>query len=319
MRTALKSFVAAALAVASAAASAADAPIAIGYVTKSATNEGWVLINKGAEDAAREAQVKLIVAGPSTSGALEDQINAIKFVVSQGVKAIALAPVDSGGVIPIVRRVSASNIPVIAIDTAIDDNTPKSYVATDNLAAAAAQAEWVAGQIGDAHGADVVLVNGDLKQSTGRDRRRGFLDRMRQLKPNANIIEVNTSWNADQARSGVETALRAHSKVSIIANAWDDGTLASVAAIRTLGIGKGRIKVVGFDGAPNALDLMRSEWIQADVAQMLYRQGYEGIKTAIAAAKGESVPARINTGHQLVTRDNLESFIKENKLNEFMQ
>ena len=46
MRTALKSFVAAALAVASAAASAADAPIAIGYVMKSATNEGWVLINK---------------------------------------------------------------------------------------------------------------------------------------------------------------------------------------------------------------------------------------------------------------------------------
>ena len=58
MRTALKSFVAAALAVASAAASAADAPIAIGYVTKSATNEGWVLINKGAEDAAREDRLR---------------------------------------------------------------------------------------------------------------------------------------------------------------------------------------------------------------------------------------------------------------------
>ena len=72
------------------------------------------------------------------------------------------------------------------------------------------------------------------------------------------------------------------------------GTTAPSRAWRPCGhwdIGKGRIKVVGFDGAPNALDLMRSEWIQADVAEMLYRQGYEGIKTAIAAAKGGSVPA----------------------------
>ena len=36
-------------------AAVADAPLAIGYVTKSATNQGWVLINKGAVDAARDA------------------------------------------------------------------------------------------------------------------------------------------------------------------------------------------------------------------------------------------------------------------------
>ena len=46
-------------------AARAETPLVIGYVTKSATNQGWVLINKGAEDAANEAHVRLSLPGPS--------------------------------------------------------------------------------------------------------------------------------------------------------------------------------------------------------------------------------------------------------------
>lgn len=317
MKTVLGFFTAAALVVAAGSAAAAEAPSVIGYITKSATNLGWVIINKGAEDAAREAKVKLIVGGPSTHGALEDQINAVQLAVAQGSKAVALAPVDSRGVIPIVRRITAQGVPVVAIDTGIDDDSAKSYVGTDNLAAAGTQAEWVAGRIGDDD--TVVLVNGSLLQSTGRDRRRGFLERLKQLKPNAAIVEVSTDWELEDARVGVEAALRANPNTKVVANAWDDGTLATVAALRSLGIEKGRVLVIGFDGAPNALALMRAGWVQADVAQMLYRQGYEGVKAAIAAAKGEAIPRRIDTGHQLVTAENVERFIEENKLAQFMK
>ena len=34
--------------------------------------------------------------------------------------------------------------------------------------------------------------------------------------------------------------------------------------------------------------------------------GYEGVKTAVAAIKGQSFPARIDTGVHVLTRDNLE-------------
>jgi ribose transport system substrate-binding protein len=298
-------------------ACAADAPLAIGYVTKSATNQGWVLINKGATDAAREAGVKLIVAGPSAAGVLTGQIEAIERVLGQGVKAVAVAPVDSVGILPIVQRGRAHGIPFIAVDTAIEGNYCDSYVGTDNLAAAGAQADWVAGQIGDTD--QIVLVNGDLAQSTGHDRRQGFLDRLKQLKPGVTVVEVQTAFDAEKARVGVLAALRAHPKTVVVANAWDDGTLGTVAALRSLGYGKGRVRVIGFDGAPNALALLRTGWIQADVAQMLYREGYEGVKVAIAAAKGETVPDRVDTGHQLVTPANLDRFIVDNKLGPSME
>jgi ribose transport system substrate-binding protein len=295
----------------------ADTPLAIGYVTKSAPNQGWTVINRGAEDAAAEAGVRLIVGGPSAQGALASQIYAIERVIAEGAKAVAIAPVDSTGIAPIVRRASAKGIPVVAIDTAIDDPSVKSYVATDNLAAARAQAEWLAGALGEAD--TVILVNGSLSQSTGRDRRQGFLDRMQELKPAVTVVEVQTDWTLSEAQSGVSRELMAHPKATAIANAWDDGTIGAVAALRGLKYPKGKVRVVGFDGAPNALALLRDGWIQADVGQRLYRQGHDGVKAAIAAAKGEPVPARIDTGYQVVTADNLDKFAADNKLSAFMR
>jgi ABC-type sugar transport system substrate-binding protein len=295
----------------------ADAPLVIGYVTKSALNQGWALINKGAEDAATEANVKLIVAGPSSQGVLTGQIYAIERVITEGAKAVAIAPVDSNGISAIVRRATARGIPFVAVDTAIEDASAKSYVGTDNLAAARAQAEWLAAAIGETD--KVILVNGSLSQSTGRDRRQGFLDRMQELKPKVVVLEVYTDWTSGEAQAGVARELKAHPEVVAVANAWDDGTLGAVAALRALNYQKGKVRVVGFDAAPNALALLRDGWIQADVAQMLYREGYEGVKTAIAAARGEPVPARIDTGHQVVTSENLDRFIAGNKLSDYMR
>jgi ribose transport system substrate-binding protein len=295
----------------------ADSPLVIGYVTKSATNQGWTLINKGAEDAAADAGVRLIVAGPSSQGALAGQIYAVERVINEGAKAVVLAPVDSTGISTIVRRATAKGIPFIAVDTMVEGAPIKSYVGTDNVAAARAQAEWVATAVGDTD--TVILVNGSLSQSTGRERRQGFLDRLQELKPKLAVVEVYTDWTSAEAEAGVSRELRAHPDVAAIANAWDDGTLGAVAALRRQNSQKGKVRVIGFDAAPNALALLRDGWIQADVAQMLYKQGYEGVKTAIAAAKGEQVPARIDTGHQLVTAENLDRFIADNKLADFMR
>ena len=81
-------------------AARAETPAAVGYVTKSATNQGWVLINRGAADAAKDAHVRLIVGGPSSQGELAGQIEAIGRVISEGAKAVALAPVDWRGSYP---------------------------------------------------------------------------------------------------------------------------------------------------------------------------------------------------------------------------
>jgi ribose transport system substrate-binding protein len=296
--------------------SAEESTPTIGYVTKSASNQGWILINQGAADAAAEEGYPLITLGPAQQGSLEGQLATIEDMITRGVAALALAPVDSAGVAPAVESAMNEGIPVVAVDTAVDGTAVTSFVATDNLAAARMQGEWVADNIAD--DGEMILVNGLVAQSTGRDRRDGFLEALQELKPGVTVYQVDTEWSQEQAQAGIEDLLQAHPDVSVIANAWDGATMGAIAALKGLGHGPGDITIVGFDGAPNALQAMRDGWVQANTAQQLYKMGYDGIKIAIAAAKGEDVEERVDTGAFLVLPENVEKFIEDNKLGVFM-
>ena len=62
----------------------------IGYITKSATNAGWMMINQGATDAAAEEGVKLVAVGPAFQGDLSSQLEVFENLVAQGAKAIGI-------------------------------------------------------------------------------------------------------------------------------------------------------------------------------------------------------------------------------------
>jgi ABC-type sugar transport system substrate-binding protein len=46
---------------------------------------------------------------------------------------------------------------------------------------------------------------------------------------------------------------------------------------------------------------------QISIVQDPFRMGYEGIKTALAASKGEKVPDSVDTGANLITKENMNS------------
>lgn len=271
----------------------------IGYITKSATNQGWMMINQGAEDAAKEEGVELVAVGPAFQGDLSSQLEIFENLLAQGVKAIGIAPVDSAGVAPVVDEAMGSGISVIAIDTAVAGADVTSFVATDNLAVAKVQGAVAATLVDD--GDTIVYVTGNQAQSTGKDRRDGFLSAFSAARPNAKILEVPTEWKLEQAQEGVEAILNSNPDVKMIVNAWDGGTMGAKAALENLGYDAGDVKLVGFDGANDAIAAMDEGWVQADTAQMLYQMGYQGIKAAAAAARGETVSPRIDTGFFLVT------------------
>jgi ribose transport system substrate-binding protein len=291
--------------------------LTIGYITKSATNQGFIITNTGASDQAKADGVNLLTVGPAQAQSLEGQLAAIEDMISRKVDAIMIAPVDSAGVAPAVKKAMDAHIPVIAVDTAVTGADVTSFVATDNLKAATMQGTWAAQNVPD--NGEVILINGPTAQSTGKDRHDGFVSALKAAKPNVTIYEVQTNWDQTQAQNGAEDLLRAHPGVSLIACAWDAASLGSVAALKDLGKTAGQVKVLGLDGAPDALKLMEQGWVQADVAQMLYQEGSVGLKTAEAAANGQTVNVRIDTGTTMVTPDNVVQFAKDNKLDQFMQ
>ncbi len=281
------------------AASSASAQDVIGYITKSATNAGWMMINQGAQDAAEEEGVTLVSVGPAFQGDLSSQLEVFENLVAQGAKAIGVAPVDSAGIAPAVNDAMNAGIPVIAIDTGVSGADVTSFVATDNQAVAKVQGSVAATLVAD--GDAIIYVTGNQAQSTGQERRDGFMAGFTAARPNSEVIVVPTEWNSQQAQEGVEAILNSRDDIKMVANAWDGGTMGAKAALENLGYSAGDVKLVGFDGASDAIVAMDAGWVHANTAQMLYQMGYQGIKAAAAAARGEDVAGRIDTGFFLVT------------------
>jgi ribose transport system substrate-binding protein len=288
----------------------------IAYITNGNTNEGWTLINGGAKKAGAAPGVRFIELA-AEKGELSKQLAIVEDMITRKVDAIAIAPVDSAGIAPAINKALAAGIPVVAVDTGITGAKITSYVATDNIKAAMVQGKWTAEQIAD--GDTVIYVTGDLSQSTGQERRKGFLDGLNAVRKNVKVVEVPTTWDQTMAQNGVEAALRANPRAKVIACAWDGGALGARAALMAAGKKAGDVKIAGFDGSPGGLDMMKQGWQQANAAQMLAKIGQVGVETAIAAAKKQTVPARIDTGSFLVLPSNVDQFAKDSGVIQFMR
>ncbi|MFM2262790.1 MAG: D-ribose-binding periplasmic protein precursor [Pseudomonadota bacterium] len=288
----------------------------IAYITNGNTNEGWTLINGGAKKAGSAPGVKFIELA-AEKGELSKQLAIVEDMITRKVDAIAIAPVDSKGIAPAVNKAMAAGIPVVAVDTGISGAKITSYVATDNIKAAMVQGKWTAEQIKD--GDTVIYITGDLGQSTGQERKKGFLDGLNAVRKNVKVVEVSTTWDQTMAQNGVEAALRSNSNAKVIACAWDGGALGARAALMAAGKKAGDVKIAGFDGSPGGLDMMKQGWQQANAAQMLAKIGQVGVETAIAAAKKQKVDERIDTGSFLVLPSNVDQFAKDSGVAQFMK
>jgi ribose transport system substrate-binding protein len=76
-----------------------------------------------------------------------------------------------------------------------------------------------------------------------------------------------------------------------------------------------KINVIGFGSEPRLVRLLQDGLVAGLVAEDPFRMGYEGVKTAFAAAKGQPVPANVNTGVTLITKASINSARPQELLN----
>jgi ribose transport system substrate-binding protein len=63
---------------------------------------------------------------------------------------------------------------------------------------------------------------------------------------------------------------------------------------------------VGFDGNQDLRDFVKSGTLQATAVQDSYGMGAQGVNTLLQIIGGKKVPARVNTGVVVVTRQNID-------------
>jgi ribose transport system substrate-binding protein len=72
----------------------------------------------------------------------------------------------------------------------------------------------------------------------------------------------------------------------------------------------GKILVVGVDATAEAVRAIEAGRMAADVAMHPEALGGKSVEAAIAAAKGQTLPPKIDTGETLVTKENAAQFLK---------
>jgi len=278
----------------------------IAVVLKAMDSEYWLTVKKGAENAAAEEGVDIAVLAPEKESNYEQQFRIIEDMIEMRVDALVISPCDSKGVKPLVEMAKDRNIPVFTVDTNADADII-SFAGTDNKAGGKMAGERII-KILNGKG-KVAIITGVLVQQTHRDRVTGFKEALATAPDIELVAEYSANSEFLLAMSVAERIIKINEDLDAI---FCTNTLMALGAMEAVNAeGKiGKIKIVGFDTQTDGLNAIKEGSIDSTIAQNPYQMGYISVKNAVKFLNGEEVPKIVDTGTDLVTKDNLINYLK---------
>jgi len=284
------------------------ATINIAVIPKGTTHSFWKSVEAGANKAGAELGVNVQWKGPLQENDRAQQIQIVQQFTSQGINGIVVAPLDNQALKRPIDEAMNAKIPVVIIDSALNGEVGKdfvSFVATDNRKGGQMGGEQLAKVLGGK--GKVVLLRYQVGSASTDEREAGFLDAMKK-NPDIQIIVDNRYAGATmgEAKDSAMQMLDKLQEADGIFCPNESSTQGMLLALRQAGLA-GKKKFVGFDASSTLVEGLNKGEIDALVSQNPTKMGYEGVKAIVAAVKGEKVEPRIDTGCQLITKDNVNT------------
>ena len=273
----------------------------IAVVLKAVNSDYWKQVKAGAEDAGKELGVDVEVVGPNAETDIAGQTSLMEDQIVKGVSALVVAPSQPSAALSTFDKADAANIPVILIDTDAQWDKKKSFLGTGNEAGGKVGGDFIAKNLKP--GDDIVMIRGALGDATHDERIKGATDALKAAGFNVSAVQPADS-DRSKAMSVMENLLQTNPNVKAVFCSNDEMALGAARALKAAN--KTDVIIVGFDGSPDAVNAILSGEITASVAQSAYNIGKQGVEAAAKVAKGETVDARIDTGTNLVTKDNAQ-------------
>lgn len=277
--------------------------IYIPLVSKGFQHQFWQAVKLGAEQAADEFGVRITFEGPDNETMVDRQIDMLAAALANQPAAIGFAALDSQAAIPLLRQASEAGIPVIAFDSGVDSDIPLSTATTDNALAAGMAADKMAELLGGE--GKVAVVAHDQTSRTGIDRRDGFVNRIEAEYPDIEVVTVQYGQGDHLKSTEVTKAiLTANPDLDGIFGTNEGSAIGVVNGVQELGT-EGLV-IIGYDSGKAQKDAIRSGLMAGAITQNPVGIGYETVKAAVMATKGEAVPELIDTGFYYYDASNID-------------
>lgn len=306
MKRLFHAVLASALALAGAAATAADKEIAV--IVKTANSDFWQNVRKGATQSASELKgYTSSFQGAASDTDLAGQVALVENAVNRKVAAIVLAPSDPEALIPAIKKAWEAHIPVILIDSAAADSGMayyQSFLATDNNKAGELCAQALIDKIGTTGKIAIMSYTAGSGSEIGRVG--GF---RKYIEAHSKLQIVGPFYSNSQmgtALNQTTDVLAANPDLKGIFGANEPTAIGMGRALVQSGKA-GKVVAIGFDGNADLQGFVKDGTITAIAVQSAYQMGALGVKTAVDVLDKKPVPKFRDTGVVMVTKTNIDT------------
>ena len=238
---------------------------------------------------------------------VERQHDGLAAFVAQQVDAILIAAVDSQEMIAPVRAARAAGIPVVAVDSGLNDpDATVAVVQTDNYGGGRlAAAELI--RLLDGRG-EVAIVGLSRHQRHGMEREEGFHDGLAGT-PGIRVVAVQHAL-ADPRLAQQITAdlLHRHPHLAALYVTDEAAALGVIMALRrqSADARARRLSLICWDMAPLELEALNNGLVDVLIVQNTWALGRRAVEVALDAIAGRPAPPTVQLPTHVITRANLD-------------
>ena len=272
----------------------------IGYTCMDGTNPFFIALEGSIREVVEANGDELISLDPQNSN--ETQIAQIEDMISRGIVALFVNPVDKDGIIAALDKVKEADIPMFGFDTEVADlSYLVTYAGSDNYNAGYVCGLDLVEKCPD--GGPIIVLDSPTMQSVV-DRTDGFLAAI-DGKGFEIVSQIDCMGNQEQGNLNGTDALTAHPDAIAIFGGNDPTALGAYAAAEAAG---SKALIYGVDGSPDIKALIAEGKVTGSGAQSQMTIGKTIAELYYKWLAGEEIEARYPIETFMINSDNIAEY-----------
>ena len=275
----------------------------LGYTCMDGTNPFFVALEGSIREVVEANGDELISLDPQNSN--EKQISQIEDLISQGIVALFVNPVDKDGIIAALDKVKEAGIPMYGFDTEVADlSYLVTYAGSDNYNAGYVCGVDLAEKLPE--GGPIIVLDSPTMQSVV-DRTDGFLAAIEEKAPGKFevVAQIDCMGNQEQGNLNGTDALIANPDAVAIFGGNDPTALGAAAAAEAA---QSSCLIYGVDGSPDIKALIAEGKVTGTGAQSPMTIGKTIAELYYKWKAGEEVEDRYPIETFMINSDNIDEY-----------
>lgn len=263
-------------------------PVKIGYSVYDMQQPYWQAYAKGIEDASKAAGYQFVLSDQKSSQQAE--VSGSIDLINQGISALIVSPVQPPALPAVINKAHQAKIPVIIGDVGVAGDYD-AFVLSDNEGGGKQAADYMVKHLQGKPGTkEVLVIELHPGSAVGDLRVKGFVDELKKHPDFKVVASLNGNDTVQGGYKVTQNTLSANPNLAGIYAANDPEAEGAVQALQAAGKnGSSDVFVVGFNGDPPALKLIKSGQMAATIRQDPYGQGQKAVEVATKLMNNEPV------------------------------